>query len=420
MLIPFNKLVQNYGKPKGIIHLGAHLAEEMNDYLSFDINSVIWVEANPNLYENLISTLSDTNHKAFCELLSDIDGQEMKFNIAKNHYNGNYQSSSVLEFGTHINHHPHIIMEDSMLLKSKTINTIFLENNLNFDDYNFVNLDLQGYELPVIKGFGDNISKMKYIYTEVNIGEVYKNCTRIEELDQYLKIYGFERVETSMTHAEWGDAMYVKKQKDFLIFDIGANVGDFTDKCLDLIDNSKIISIEANDDLIPHLKNRFFKKNVEILNLLVSDESYKEIDFFISNADTISTASKNWIQKSRFSNNFNLNKTIKKSTITIDDLISKYGSPDLIKIDVEGYEYEVISGLSTKQKELCFEWTEEQYDIVNKTCKYLQSIGYNDFGFIYGDSHLLKPNVWSSWENCEIHLDIDPNRKNKWGMIWVK
>ena len=134
----------------------------------------------------------------------------MKFNIAKNHYNGNYQSSSVLEFGTHATNHPHIVMEGSVNLTSKTLNTIFEERELDYSNYDFVNLDLQGYELPVIKGFGDNISKMKYIYTEVNTGEVYMNCTKLSELDEYLGGYGFKRVEIKMTEAEWGDALYIK------------------------------------------------------------------------------------------------------------------------------------------------------------------------------------------------------------------
>lgn len=213
MLIKFSELVNKYGKPKGIIHLGAHLAEEFCDYLMFDIQDVVWVEANPDLYEGLKKIILDSNHIAISELLSDVDGIDMKFNIAKNYYNGNYQSSSVLEFGTHETHHPHIKMENSMILKSKTINTIFNERNLDFDNYDFVNLDLQGYELPTIKGFGDNISKMKYIYTEVNTGEVYKNCTKLDELDKYLGDYGFERVEIEMTEAEWGDALYIKKDK---------------------------------------------------------------------------------------------------------------------------------------------------------------------------------------------------------------
>ena len=211
MLIKFNDIVNRHGIPKGIIHLGAHLAEELEDYLEFNLKKVVWVEGNPRLYDDLKNRISGTEHVAISSLLSDIDGTPMKFNIAKNNYNGNYQSSSVLEFGSHEKNHPHIVMEDSMILETKTINTLLKENNLDINDYDFVNLDLQGYELPVIKGFGNNIEKIKYIYTEVNTGEVYKNCTKIEDLDEYLGAYGFSRIETSMTDADWGDALYIKK-----------------------------------------------------------------------------------------------------------------------------------------------------------------------------------------------------------------
>lgn len=211
MLIDFNYIVNKYGRPKGIIHLGAHLAEELEAYLSDNQQNVVWVEANPFLYENLQERILDTKHIAFRELLGDKDGIEMKFNLAKNYYNGNYQSSSVLEFGTHEINHPHIKMEGSITLKSKTINSIFVENELNFENFDFVNLDLQGFELPVIKGFGENISKMKYIYSEVNTDDVYIGCTKLNELDEYLEQFGFIRVETQMTDANWGDALYIKK-----------------------------------------------------------------------------------------------------------------------------------------------------------------------------------------------------------------
>lgn len=210
MLIEFKYLSEKYGRPKGIIHLGAHLAEELGDYLQEKINNVVWIEANPDLFSQLNSSISNTNHKAFCELLSDIDDVEMKFNIAKNYYNGNHQSSSVLDFGTHEIDHPHIKMERSIMLKTKTVSTIFKENSLDFEDYEFVNLDLQGYELPALKGFGENINKMRYIYTEVNIGDVYKGCTKLHELDEYLSSFGFQRVEIVMTDANWGDAFYIK------------------------------------------------------------------------------------------------------------------------------------------------------------------------------------------------------------------
>jgi FkbM family methyltransferase len=210
MLIKFDTLVKKYGIPRGIIHLGAHLAEELEDYLEHNQKDVVWIEGNPSLFDELHKRVSDAGHLLFCELLSDVDGVEMNFNIAKNHYNGNYQSSSILDFGTHAVHHPNIVMESKLILRSKKISTIFSENGLSFSDYNFVNIDLQGYELPALKGFGDAISGMDFIYSEVNTGEVYKGCTKIEELDEYLGSYGFQRVETEMTDAEWGDAFYIK------------------------------------------------------------------------------------------------------------------------------------------------------------------------------------------------------------------
>jgi hypothetical protein len=47
--------------------------------------------------------------------------------------------------------------------------------------------------------------------TEVNRDEVYKGCPMVEELDDYLKEYGFERVETTWDGVTWGDAFYVKR-----------------------------------------------------------------------------------------------------------------------------------------------------------------------------------------------------------------
>lgn len=205
-----------------------------------------------------------------------------------------------------------------------------------------------------------------------------------------------------------------------LIFDIGANIGNFTKKCLELHPKCKIISIEPNVELFNKLSERFDRENVIVISDLVSEKNGEEIDFYISNADTISTASVDWIENSRFSKNYKWSSAIKKQTINLDFLIEKYGNPDLIKIDVEGYELEVIKGLNTKQKDLCFEWAEEQYDNINKSCEHLYKIGYRDFGFIYGDDYLKKPEKYSSWNNCEIHKDINSSRKDKWGMIWVK
>jgi hypothetical protein len=52
------------------------------------------------------------------------------------------------------------------------------------------------------------IRELDYIYLEVNAEEVYKGCALLPDIDSYLKHYGFLRLATVMTKANWGDAFY--------------------------------------------------------------------------------------------------------------------------------------------------------------------------------------------------------------------
>jgi len=407
--------------PRGIIHVGAHKAEESSVYDDLGIENVVWIEGNPDLANQLKENFNKKHNVVLNYLISDVDDKEFDFKITNNG-----ESSSILELGTHKEKHPQIYVTETKVLKSKTLASVIAENNIDMSNYNFLNLDIQGAELLALKGLGDKINNVDYIYTEVNTNYLYKDCALINDIDEYLSKFGFYRAETSILEQyEWGDAFYVRKKTDnkldqMLIFDIGANKGDFSEKCLIEYKDVKMITIEANDELASLLTKKFINSDVVVLNNLASSKNNEEIEFFISNADTISTASKDWIEKSRFSNNYSWGDPIKKKTVNIDSLIEKYGKPNLIKIDVEGYELEVVKGLTTKQSEICFEWAEEEYSKINETCSYLKSIGYEEFGFIYGDEHLKRPDVYTSWENCSIHNDININRKDKWGMIWAK
>jgi FkbM family methyltransferase len=206
------------------------------------------------------------------------------------------------------------------------------------------------------------------------------------------------------------------------IIDIGANRGLFTDKCLETYgSSSKIVLVDANPNLFNHLKFKYSQlENITILNALVSDKSDLVIDFYLNDADVISTASIDWVNNSRFNGKFFWREPIGVLSISLDRLIEIYGKPNLIKVDVEGYEFEVLKGLNTKIEEICFEWAEEQYENINKTIDHLKTIGYSQFGYIFGDEYLKRPEIYTSWEESEFHNDIDTNRKELWGMIWAK
>jgi FkbM family methyltransferase len=202
MLIPFRKLPTH--SIRGIIHLGAHEAEELADYAACGQVKVLWVEANPDkwsILSNKISSYPDMRLGQFAA--APASSGYAVLNVASNS-----QSSSLLPLGTHANIYPSIkyTREVSVLLRS--VDDWIQELAVNSSDYNFVNLDLQGYELCALRGMTDQLRFVDFVYAEVNFGDVYVGCAKISELDEFLLTYGLTRVATIDTGAGWGDAFY--------------------------------------------------------------------------------------------------------------------------------------------------------------------------------------------------------------------
>ena len=226
-----------------------------------------------------------------------------------------------------------------------------------------------------------------------------------------------------------------------LIFDIGFNHGEFTNACFSKFPNTQLVAVEAN----PHLCNKDNNDNFVLVNRLVSDKDDSDIDFFIEhNADGISTASPEFMNNSRFTkgskyitttNNHNWSDAVKIPSITLDKLIENYGTPDLIKVDVEGYEYNVLKGLTKQAKDICFEYHEEMDEEVFKIVEHLESIGYNNFGMIgyfdegdifeevthsdKGDPYLEYPKSFHTFKELKVDRFLNRDRRVNYGMMFA-
>jgi len=156
--------------------------------------------------EDKVNIYKNKGYQIYQAVVSDTDNESVSFKITNNG-----QSSSILELETHLKHHSHIYVVKEIEQKTITMKTFIDANNFNMHNYNFINLDIQGAELKALKGMGEYLEHVDYIYTEVNQEYLYKNCALLHEIDEYLEKYGFRREILKMTEFKWGDAFYVKR-----------------------------------------------------------------------------------------------------------------------------------------------------------------------------------------------------------------
>lgn len=220
MLLDLADLVAKYQmKVTGVLHAGAHLAEEAPLYARLFPNApVLWVEANPSVLSKIFDVIRPYPNQIVWEgLLWSEDGIDLPFNVTN--YDG--MSSSVLEFGTHPEFSPDTVFVDRITRTSITIDSIIEMQeavsgpwgSVDTKAMNLLNMDLQGVELQCLLGAEKFLDQVDYINSEVNTEDVYVGCTKIGELDHHLSQWGFERVETSIVPGQgWGDALWVRNR----------------------------------------------------------------------------------------------------------------------------------------------------------------------------------------------------------------
>jgi len=146
-----------------------------------------------------------------------------------------------------------------------------------------------------------------------------------------------------------------------LIFDIGANDGHKTIAFKELA--GKVVACDPDPYNIKILRLRFgAQKNIFVEPVAITDHE-GECSFYVeqpgSPLNSINPQWKTILEEhnnDRWAEPIQFSDTILKTkTTTLDALITKYGIPDFIKIDVEGNEKNVLKGLSHSVNYVSFE-----------------------------------------------------------------
>jgi FkbM family methyltransferase len=187
-------------QPRGVLHVGAHQAEELEDYRREDFGPVIWVEAQPSLIPHLLKRVKGSDDLVLEGVAWSRTGETLTFNVASNG-----QSSSVFEMDEHLIHYPKIHNVAQIEVQTVRLDELVPDNA----DFDFVNLDVQGAELDALQGLSARLHHVRWIYAEVNRENLYHGMPLVAELDTFLRAKGFYRAATAWTGAGWGDALYV-------------------------------------------------------------------------------------------------------------------------------------------------------------------------------------------------------------------
>ena len=170
---PYGKLdydvLKSMNDCKGILHLGAHRGTEAEVYNWFGKN-VVWVEALPSIYNELKDNLFFyKNQIPLQALLSDKDDELLDFYISNN----DAACSSMSNFTDEINKSNvymgrNFKMLKKIKIKSSTLDSLLLKNNIISSNYDHWVMDLQGAELKALKGASESIKYCKSLQIEVS------------------------------------------------------------------------------------------------------------------------------------------------------------------------------------------------------------------------------------------------------------
>ena len=192
-----------------------------------------------------------------------------------------------------------------------------------------------------------------------------------------------------------------------LCFDIGAHVGSRLRAWLPL--GARIVAVEPQPECMALLRRWFGDHDRITLIEQAVGATPGVAELFVSpRTPTVTSLSPAWIAAVQQDPSFERVRwdyTVTVPVTTLDRLIAEHGRPAFCKIDVEGYELEVLKGLTQPIRALSFEYLRANLDAARACVAYLATLGPYEFNGSSGEAQRLRSPVWLDAPACLAWLD---------------
>lgn len=197
-------------RPRVIVHAGAHLAEELPEYEALAPDTVVWIEADPELYGRLVAAVEARRSPAIRHLfanalITDSVGEAVRFY----HFSNDGQSSSIFRSAENLRLNWPEVHETGreLVLRSDTLENVLARLGIPPDRLDVLVLDLQGAELLALRGCGEYLKHVAFLEVEASTVPIYDGAPLFRELDPWITGHGFRRLSVVSFH---GDAVYTR------------------------------------------------------------------------------------------------------------------------------------------------------------------------------------------------------------------
>lgn len=190
-----------------IIEAGAHIGSDSGRFAQIWKDAKIYAfEPIPNVYSQLVkNTAAYNNIKTIPLALSDNNGITKMF-VSSGRSDA---SSSLLAPKQHLEVHPDVQFNETISVETIKLDDFCLNNNISHID--FMWLDMQGYELPMLMASKKMISNITLIYSEVSLIETYEGVSTYQKYKEWMEESGFRVYKEYFPWKDMGNVLFEKK-----------------------------------------------------------------------------------------------------------------------------------------------------------------------------------------------------------------